>query len=466
MTPEIVTRLRQIRPVHEWLADPAIEPYLQRYGRETTKSLIQTLLDELRASIRAGEAVISKSDFVSTVAVRLEAEHGLPIQRVINTTGILIHTGLGRSPLSQLAIDAISSTVSGYCNLEFDLETGKRGSRSSLISQKIARLTGAEAATVVNNNAAATILALKAMAFGREVIVSRGQLVEIGGSFRLPEIMELSGAMMREVGTTNKTHLSDYARAINEKTAAILRVHTSNYEVVGFSSTPSAGELGELARVSGVLFIDDIGSGALSADAVPCGRNDPSVEESLRAGADLILFSGDKLLGGPQCGILAGKQSVISQLEKDPMMRAFRVDKLTLAALSATLSSWVSPERRDRELPLWRYLSESLETVRLRAESLAGGLRQRGWNVETSPSDAFTGGGSLPVEKIKSYAVVIRNPWQNGVRSESHLSEQLRRVRPPVIGRLHEGAFWMDLRAVSDAEVVLILKSFDELQAI
>lgn len=453
MTPETAAQLRLIKPVHEWMKRAELQCAIVLLGYETAKSLVQDLLDECRHDLRTHGGIWSESSFFHKLNRRLQSKQELPLKRVINATGILIHTGLGRSPLSPKAIDAINEASRGYCNLEFDLATGKRGRRADLITGLIRDLTGAQSATVVNNNAAATILALRALAKDKEVIVSRGQLVEIGGAFRLPEIMAVSGAILKEVGTTNKTRLSDYQQAVNEKTAAILRVHTSNYEVVGFTEQPEAEELARLSRENGLWFIDDIGSGALTADALPGERIEPTVTHSVAIGSDLVLFSGDKLLGGPQCGIIVGTQRAVEQLEKDPLMRAFRVGKLTLAALGATLQSWSSDEKRNRDIPLWTSMTTDIETIRARADQLASRLLGLGWNAFVAESSAFAGGGSLPNEQIKSYAVCVSAPWHGTIVHENQLAERLRTGTPAVVGRLHDGAFWIDLRSVQPHEI-------------
>lgn len=462
MTPETAAQLRRIKPVHEWLKTPELEPALARWGYDRTKAIVQELLELCRAELIDAKIVWNDQQLFEKLDQRLLTAADIPIRRVINATGILIHTGLGRSPLSERAISAITETAKGYCNLELDLATGKRGRRADLISGLIQNLTGAQSATVVNNNAAATILALRALAGGREVIVSRGQLVEIGGSFRLPDIMEVSGAILKEVGTTNKTRLSDYQAAVSANTAAILRVHTSNYEVVGFTEQPEVQELAAFAQQAGLWFIDDLGSGAISRDSVPGMRDDPTVEESVRLGSDLVLFSGDKLLGGPQCGIIAGKKKAVDLVEKDPLMRAFRVDKLTLAALSATLQSWTSPASRDAEIPLRQSFTISPETLRERAETLARQLSDAGWQARTAESWGYAGGGSLPNERIKSWAVVVSPSWAGSITSENQLAEVLRTGRPAILGRLHDGEFWLDLRAVQAGEIAELVQRFHE----
>ncbi|MBI1324721.1 L-seryl-tRNA(Sec) selenium transferase [bacterium] len=451
--------LRSIPPVNDWLNEPAVAACVQAIGRERTVKALREILDGLRQRIRVGERPDVARFVAAALAERFGKNGSRGLRRVINATGILLHTGLGRAPLSEDALDAIRQTAAGYCDLELDLTTGQRGRRIDAVRDTLVSLTGAEAATVVNNNAAATILALKAMAAGREVIVSRGQLVEIGGGFRMPEIMAVSGAILKEVGTTNRTRLSDFEAAIGPQTAAILRVHTSNYAIVGFTQEPAAADLARLAHARGLVFIDDIGSGALSADDLPATRHDPTVAESVAIGADVILFSGDKLLGGPQCGIIAGSKACVSRVEADPLMRAFRVDKLTLAALGATLRSWYEPSIRNRRIPFWRMIAESIDSLERRAGELAAHLAQNGWNVQVRSSEAFAGGGSLPDEKIESRAVVLSSPWPKGVASVSELARKLRQGDPAVVGRVHEDAFWIDLRTVAAGEQGLLIEA-------
>jgi L-seryl-tRNA(Ser) seleniumtransferase len=344
----------------------------------------------------------------------------------------------------------------GYCNLEIDLETGERGRRTKGVSELLSELTGAEAATVVNNNAGATVLALRALAAGREVVVSRGQLVEIGGSFRLPEIFEASGARLREVGTTNRTRLSDYERAIGPETSAILRVHRSNFRIVGFTEDAVLTDLAGLAHAHSLVMIDDIGSGAL-APGQPSGLVDePDVASSLAAGADLILFSGDKLLGGPQCGILVGRANVLHRVESDPLMRALRVDKMTLAALETTLDL-ISTGAGGR-VPLWRMLQIPLADLEMRARKLAACLAtELSLNVSVEASESFIGGGSVPLQPIPTFAVRVAPPFAPPHASEGAWARALRLGDPAVVPRVQHGTVLFDLRTVSESEEASLL---------
>ncbi|MCG8404892.1 MAG: L-seryl-tRNA(Sec) selenium transferase [Phycisphaerales bacterium] len=381
----------------------------------------------------------------------LNARRAHRLRRVINATGVVLHTGLGRSVLPSVAIERIGGVAGGYCSLEIDLETGKRGRRGRHVEELLLELTDAEAAMVVNNNAAATMLALHALARGREVIVSRGQLIEIGGSYRLPEVMIAGGSTLHEVGTTNKTRLRDYEAVIDEQTAMIMHVHTSNYRVVGFSENPGTKELSELARAHGIIMFDDLGSGALLDGEVWSSANEPTVASSLKHGADLVSFSGDKLLGGPQAGILLGRRSIIDRLRNDPMARALRVDKLTVAALEAVLELYHDPDRAMREIPLLARLVESESMLVTRAEKLSDRLSSvlPDDSFMVKSDESFAGGGSLPAWPFPT-AVVCWKPAGNVSLDE--LAQKLRLGDPSVLCRIKEDAIHLDLRTVPEHE--------------
>jgi L-seryl-tRNA(Ser) seleniumtransferase len=355
-------------------------------------------------------------------------------------------------------VEAVAAVARGYCNLELELETGDRGQRTSGIARHIRELTGAEASTVVNNNAGATVLALRALATGREVIVSRGQLVEIGGSFRLPEIFEASGARLREVGTTNQTRLSDYEKAVGPETAAILRVHRSNFRIVGFTEDAALGDLAQLAHNRGLVMIDDIGSGALAQGLPPGVVDEPDVTSSLTTGVDLVLFSGDKLLGGPQCGILVGAAVAIRRVEADPLMRALRVDKMTLAALEATLNLIRAGGGTTVQIPLWQMLREPLAELEARSHRIAECLRrEHSLSVSLAPSQSFIGGGSDPVHPIPTFVVAVAPPFPQPYASEAEWARALRLGDPAVVPRIQHGRVLFDLRTVPEAEEVSLL---------
>ena len=375
------------------------------------------------------------------------------LRPVINATGILLHTGLGRAPLAAEAVQAVAAIARGYCNLEIDLEGGERGRRTSGIATLLSELTGGEAATVVNNNAGATLLALRALAYGHEVIVSRGQLVEIGGSFRLPEIFEASGARLREVGTTNKTRLADYAAAIGRETAAILRVHHSNFQIIGFTEEAPLNGMVRLAHDHGLLMIDDIGSGALAAELPPGVMNEPHLAGSIAQGADLVLFSGDKLLGGPQCGIMVGTREMVRRIESDPLMRALRVDKMTLAALEVTLDLIRDQRQGDPRIPLWKMLTMTVPQLATRAERFAATLRNRlKLDASVIASESYVGGGSVPVQPLPTIVVRVGPPYPSCFGSEAAWAQALRTGHPPVVPRVVQGAVQFDFRTVAECE--------------
>ncbi len=420
-SPIVPAALRQLPPVNAVLEQEELAAIGRARGREVIVRAVRAAIGEARLSLQNGRPVAV--DVTSLARRAREIVHDTrPLLRpVINATGILLHTGLGRAPLAEKAVEAVAAVARGYCNLEFKLDEGDRGRRTSGIAQLLRELTGAEAATVVNNNAAATVLALRVVASNREVLVSRGQLIEIGGSFRLPEIFEVSGARLREVGTTNKTRLADYERAIGPATAAILRVHHSNFRIVGFTEEPPLAGLVQLAHDRGLAMIDDIGSGALAPEQPPGVGDEPLVSAGIAAGADLVLFSGDKLLGGPQCGIMVGTAGVITKIEADPLMRALRVDKMALAALEATLGLIRDGANSAGAIPLWRMLSTPVPQLEARARRLADLLRlELGLNASVIPAESFIGGGSVPVQPIPTMAVSVSAPFPRLMSRKEH----------------------------------------------
>jgi L-seryl-tRNA(Ser) seleniumtransferase len=444
---------RDLPPVHVVIERPELAEARERLGREAALRAVRTALGEAREKIVRGENGFADPATITRRALAILEADGPVLRPVINASGVLLHTGLGRSPLAAEAVEAVAAVARGYCNLEIDLDSGDRGKRTTAVSELLRRLTGAEAATVVNNNAGATILALRALASGREVVVSRGQLIEIGGSFRLPEIFEVSGARLREVGTTNRTRLSDYERAIGPETAALLRVHPSNYRIVGFTESVGIVELAALARSKGLKAIDDIGSGALGPGLPPHVSDEPTVAEGLTAGADLVLASGDKLLGGPQCGLLIGTKESVARAESDPLMRALRVDKMTLAALEATLRLALDAALAATRIPLWSFLVAPLEALRERAERIAEALRNDpGLNATVVESTAYLGGGSTPAEPIPTAAIRVAPPFPSPWSSEGAWSRALRLGNPPVVARVQSGAVLFDLRAIEPAD--------------
>jgi L-seryl-tRNA(Ser) seleniumtransferase len=387
------------------------------------------VLARARDEIAAGH---EPGDLAERTLAELAAARAPALRRALNATGVIVHTNLGRAPLPEAALARALEVGRGYSNLEYDLTAGGRGSRQDHVAAILRRLTGAEAALVVNNNAAAVMLALAALAEGREVLVSRGELIEIGDSFRIPDVLARSGARLREVGTTNRTRAADYERAIGPETAVLLRVHQSNFRVVGFTEQPTVEQLAAVARRHELPLVDDLGSGVLVHL-----EGEPSAKESLAAGADLVCFSGDKLLGGPQAGIVVGRADLVERLRRHPLQRALRADKLTLAALEGTLGLYLDPERAVRKVPVLRMLNEPAETVRARAERLAAAV---GGEVEETV--ARVGGGALPLAELPSVACAV----------EESLAEPLRTGEPPVVGVLRDGRLLLDCRTLTDAE--------------
>jgi L-seryl-tRNA(Ser) seleniumtransferase len=431
---------------HELLAN-----LLDSRGRGAVLDAVRRAIDEVRCRLRLGDAPPPDLASLARRSREILESQRASLRPVLNATGVLLHTGLGRAPLADEAVAAVLAVAGGYCNLELDLDSGERGSRTMGIARLLCALTGAEAATAVNNNAGATLLALRALANGKEVIVSRGQLVEIGGGFRLPEILDVSGARLREVGTTNKTRLSDYQKALGPATAAILRVHHSNFRIVGFTEEPGLAELAQLAHEHGLWLIDDIGSGSLGPGKPPQVAGEPTVADGIAAGADLVLFSGDKLLGGPQCGIMVGRERAIRLVRSDPLMRALRLDKLTLAALEATLRLAADADRAALRIPLWSMVAMPLAKLKARADSLAKILRaELGLDATVVKTDSCTGGGSAPVQPIESAAVALSPPFAAHLASESELATALRQCDPPVVARVQRGLVLFDLRTIPE----------------
>ena len=444
--------LRQLPAVTAVLETPAVAALELAHGRDAVVAAVRAELDALRERLKAGAALdgeIAPEAVAVRVAARVEASSAPMLRPVINATGIVLHTNLGRSPLAESAAKAAHDAARGYLNLELDLGTGKRSSRQNPIREAVVPLLGCESATAVNNCAAATVITLRALAAGKEVIVSRGQLVEIGGSFRIPEIMGVSGAILREVGTTNITRIGDYEKAITPNTGLLLRVHHSNYRVSGFTKSASLEEMVALGRKHNLPVIDDVGSGALIDFARFGLPGDPVVGESLALGADLVLFSGDKLLGGPQAGVIVGKKGLVQRIEKDPLMRAFRLDKMTLAALEATLRLYRHPDRALREVPTLRMLGMPQAEIRKRAEALAVRLRDvPGLGVEVRDDSAFVGGGSLPDLPLPTAVLAVT---VDGL-SDAVLAERLRAGSPAVMARVQDGRVLFDLRTVFAAD--------------
>ena len=415
---------------------------------------LRAVLAQARARAHRGEGEApSEAELIAAARSRLAADDAPVLRRVINATGIAIHTNLGRAPLARRAVEAMAEVATGYANLEFDLDAGARGARTAGVEPLVCELTGAEAALAVNNAAAAVLLALSALAGGGgEVIVSRGELVEIGGGFRIPEVIAQGGARLVEVGSTNKTRLADYAGAVTERTRVLLKVHQSNFRVVGFTAEAGLAELAELARARGLVLMHDLGGGAMGdlrrPDRRPDRRREPTVRDSLAAGADVVAFSGDKLMGGPQAGVLAGRATAIDPMRRHPLLRAVRLDKATLAALEATLALHRDPDLAAREIPVLRMLAQDEVTLAARAERLARALAGA-VEAEVVATEAFGGGGALPGEACASRAVAVTHP----ALSVDDLARRLRTGRPAVVGRIADGRLLLDLFAVADEEV-------------
>ena len=418
---------------------------------------VRAELADVRRRLANAETIdeTTTEQIATRALARLERESRRKLCPVINATGIVLHTNLGRAPLAKEAADAARQAGGGYLNLELDLTTGKRSSRQDAVLEWVCRLTGAESATAVNNNAAATVLVLRALCQGKEVVISRGQLIEIGGSFRIPEIMAVSGAVLREVGTTNITRLADFERAVGPSTGALLQVHTSNYRLSGFTRAVPLVDLIALGRKHGLPVIDDVGSGALVDFARFGFQDEPLARNSIALGVDLVLFSGDKLMGGPQAGIIAGRKQFIQRIEKDPLMRAFRLDKMTLAALETTLRIYLDEDRALREVPVLQLLGTPLTELRRRAEALAGRLRALPGlaTAEVREDVAFVGGGSLPDQAMPTWVVEV---VATGL-SDAALAQRLRTGTTAVMGRLREGRLVLDVRTVfPDEEAPLV----------
>jgi L-seryl-tRNA(Ser) seleniumtransferase len=465
--------LRNLPSVDALLGQTDVQPLVKRFGREAVLAAVRGALDAARAAILAtvpetsdrpepaDKAALpplaaSPEAIVASAASALERKFAPSLRRAINATGILMHSGLGRAVLSEEARTALDEASCGYCTLALDIDTGRRGQRDRHIAGLLTELTGAEAATICNNNSAATILVLNTLARGKEVILSRGQLVEIGGSFRMPEVMAMSGAILREVGTTNKTHLRDYIEAIGPNTGAILRVHHSNYRILGFHSEPSIEELTALGRERGLPVIDDIGSGAL-VDLKPYGlATEPLVRTSVAAGVDIACFSGDKLIGGPQSGLLVGKAEAIARIKKNPLARAFRCGKLTLAAMEATLKLFLAPETLEARHPIYRMFSQPLDQLDRRAKRtvkiLTGILRPPSFELAVIDGESQVGSGAVPVETLPTKLLSLRVVGKNA----DEIGRLLRRQSPAVFTRIHDDALLFDFRTVApDEDAVL-----------
>ncbi len=447
--------LRMLPAVGELIADPALADVREKHPRTLVVRAIRNEIDHLRAGILGGQIrQIDQAALYEAIRRRAAGASEPRLQRVINATGVIVHTNLGRSPLAASAVTAVVLAAQGYSNLEYDLESGQRGHRDDLVEGLLCELTGAEAALVVNNNAAAVLLALATVAAGREVVVSRGELVEIGGSFRIPDVLKQSGARLVEVGTTNRTHPSDYEAAIGPNTAALLKVHSSNYRIMGFTTAVSGAELAELARRRGVVSIEDLGSGSLlSTDRFGLPA-EPTAAEVVAHGLDLVTFSGDKLLGGPQAGVLVGRRDLIRACASNPLRRALRLDKMTLAALEATLRLYRDPDAAVAAIPTLHMLSLDETSLQQKAERMANRLREAigaAADVSLAHSTAQVGGGALPLTELPGPVLAIRP----ATASVTDLTTRLRNLATPIIVRIEDDRIIADPRTILDGEETL-----------
>jgi L-seryl-tRNA(Ser) seleniumtransferase len=437
-----------------------VKALLDCHPRPVVMEAVRTTLDGLRQAALDGsltEADLESDKIAKRVTVRLTARNARSLRRVVNGTGVVIHTNLGRSPLPEVVREAINEVAFGYSNLEFDLETGERGMRYSHVEELICELTGAEAALVVNNNAAAVLLALSSLAAGSEVIVSRGELVEIGGSFRIPDVMRQGGAILREVGTTNRTHPKDYREAITPETGLLLKVHTSNFAVIGFTREVTAEEMVAIGREHNLPVMADVGSGSF-IDVLGIGDREPTVQEFVKAGVDVITFSGDKMMGGPQAGIIIGTKAAVQPMKKHPLLRAVRIDKMTLAALEGTLRLYRDERQALAEIPTLRMLAARPDELSATGRKLLRRLRKplpAMVSLELVSGFSQTGGGALPTLDLPTTLIAV---GVDGV-SAQELERQLRGHEIPVIGRIHKGKFLLDVRTLGDDDVPVIVQA-------
>lgn len=455
--------MRKVPSVDKVLGHPAVEEVLARIPRTLVLDSARAAVEEVRAKVRAGEDVAVDIDRIAARAKQLaERESGPSLRPAVNATGVILHTGLGRAVLAPEARTAAAAVAADHSTLEIDTATGRRGSRIDHVEGLLCKLTGAEAATVVNNNAAAVLLGINTLARGREVIISRGQLVEIGGQFRIPDIISSAGCRLVEVGTTNRTRIEDYENAVGEDTTLILRVHPSNFRLVGFTEEASLSEMVELGRSRNIPVMDDLGSGAL-IDLARFGlKDEPLAQDSVRSGADLITFSGDKLLGGPQAGIVIGRHELVEGCRRNPLARVLRVDKFTLAALEATLRLYIDPEQAINRIPALRYIARHSDEIARLARRLAARIRalpDSKLQVEVVSVRSQVGGGSLPGQHLASKGVALKSKRL----STEDLSSRFRQYRIPIFGRIEDDKLVLDLRTVEPTEIETILHCAREL---
>lgn len=456
--------LASLPKVDVLLQSEGLENALDQSPRSVVKDAVQYVLQQVRQSIRRGQIQTAPTTetIISLVLHQLDTGKPSHLRTLINGTGTVLHTNLGRSVMSKDIARHVAAIASSYSNLEYDLNTGSRGTRYSHVEDLLMKLTGAEAALVVNNNAAAVMLALAAMTKGKEVVISRGELVEIGGMFRIPEVIAMSGAIIHEVGTTNKTHLNDYRQAVNEQTGAIMKVHTSNYRIIGFTESADPVGVAVIAHEQGVPFIHDLGSGLLLNMTRFGLPYEPTVQESIAHGADIVTFSGDKLLGGPQAGIIVGKKVYIDAMKKHQLLRALRVDKMTLAALEATLQLYENEEVAVEQIPVLQMLAITQEQCQKRAIALAEVLQEKlpDFVIGTAPCEDMVGGGSYPEYALSGYAVTVT---MNGVNAEE-VKAKLHHTNPAVIGRVQNDQLYLSLRTIAPIDYETIANALRQLQ--
>ena len=455
------TLLQQLPAIEKLLNTQEMLDLQTTYARPLVTEALRDAVADIRNEILSGNytQLPEHAEYAERTLQKIAAKTAPRMRSVVNATGTVTHTNLGRSLLSNDACEAIQQAAQNYVNLEYDIETGRRGHRDRITEPLLQQLTGCEASTVVNNNAAAVLLALQTVARGKEVIVSRGELIEIGGAFRIPDVMAASGAILREVGTTNRTHLRDYAEAINENTGLLLKVHPSNYKILGFTSTPTMEEITELGTQQSIPTMEDLGSGALIDMTTYELPHEPLVGERIASGVDIVTFSGDKLLGGPQAGIIVGKAQWIEKMRKNPMMRALRVDKLIIAGLSATLQHYlINSTTAAEQFPMLNRYTRSIETLHAVAEKLKAQLQDlfaEKVNIQVSETYGQIGSGALPVETLPSIALVLE---PSEISAET-LAAQFRKTTVPVIGRIKDELFWLDLRTVYEREQAWIVEA-------
>ncbi len=457
------TILRNIPKIDEVLQEEQILSFYNDTSRELIREAARETIEEIRIKVLNGEGkpdCVEKKKVIGAIIEKIKEKKKKNLVRTINATGVVLHTNLGRALMSKAVADAVADTAMNYSNLEYDLDKGARGSRHDHVEKIITKITGAEAAMVVNNNAAATMLCLSVMGSGQEVIVSRGELVEIGGSFRVPDIMEQSGCILKEIGTTNKTKVADYKDAISDETGAILKVHTSNYKILGFTEEANLNELVELGKEKSLPVIYDMGSG-LMVDLKDYGVTEPTVKECLDTGIDIILFSGDKLLGGPQGGIIVGKKEYIDKMKKHQLARVIRMDKMSLAAMEVTFREYISEENAKKEIPTLRMLTATYEDLIVRAENFSEVLSKAIKNLNFIPEETHgqVGGGSAPTVLLKGAGIAI----DSDKISAEKLEKKLREYSTPIITRINKDKLYIEMRTITEEEKMIILEALKEI---